>query len=60
MSSPVLSGPVRVPALNQEYKYQDYLPLYRQEKIWHRMGVELLVNHTKPSLIFKNYMPLKK
>ena len=22
-------------------KYQDHLPLYRQEKIWHRMGVEM-------------------
>ena len=25
-------------------KYQDHLPLYRQEKIWHRMGVEMARN----------------
>ncbi len=25
-------------------KYQDHLPLYRQEKIWQRMGIEITRN----------------
>ena len=25
-------------------KYQDHLPLYRQEKIWQRMGIEIARN----------------